>query len=54
MRLKMIISINIDEETLQKIDLLAEKDNRTRSNYIEQTLKKWITSKENYEKQKKD
>ncbi len=37
--MKITTSISIEEDLLKSLDIRAEEENRTRSNYIEQILK---------------
>lgn len=46
---KQTISVRLDEETLEKLKELADKDQRTLSNYIQIVLRNYI---KNLEKQK--
>ncbi len=40
------IVIRTDEETISKLDKIAEKENRSRSNMAEQIIKKYINEYE--------
>jgi len=40
--MKIATSITIDEELIEEIDFLAEKEGRTRSNKIVQILKEYL------------
>ena len=39
---KKVFSLRLDEELIEKIKVLAEKENRTVSNYVETVLKKCV------------
>lgn len=39
--MKIIRSINIDEEIWKKLQELAKKENRSASNFIEYLIEKW-------------
>jgi len=39
---KKIFSLRLDDEVLERLKQLAEKENRTLSNYVETILKKHI------------
>lgn len=43
---KKVISIRLDEDFIQKIKSVAEKENRPLSNFIETVLKKYISESE--------
>ena len=43
--MKIIRSINIDEEIWKKIQELAKKENRSASNFIEYLIKMWEKNK---------
>lgn len=42
--LKNKVSITLDEDLIQEIKKLAEKDDRSFSQYINMVLKEWITN----------
>ena len=39
---KKVLSLRLDDELIEKLKLLAEKENRSLSNFIETILKKYI------------
>lgn len=43
---KKVLSVRIDDEIIEKLKRLAEKENRSLSNLIETVLKKHITQVE--------
>ena len=43
--MKIIRSINIDEEIWKKLQELAKKENRSESNFIEYLIKMWEKNK---------
>ena len=43
--MKIIRSINIDEEIWRKLQELAKKENRSASNFIEYLIEKWEKNK---------
>ena len=47
MKLDKRVTIRIDKETLDKIDVLAKLDNRSRSAIILKLLKKMLTMSDN-------
>jgi predicted DNA-binding protein len=42
---KKVFSLRLDDATLEKLRLLAEKENRTPSNYVETIIKKHLDGK---------
>ena len=48
--MKIATSITIDEKLIDRLDTLAEKEGRTRSNMVEQILKEKLDNVETNEK----
>ena len=44
---KKVVSIRMDEETIQKLKEIAEQQNRSLSNLVETVLKEYVSNQKN-------